>query len=140
LVNVVSRRGLLGLAARHAGSLPKTRPKVIECDRELDSAIEQLESLDFAGRALTAEERALRSLLAKLVEDYDARRHPLPARPPRQMLLFLMEQRSVRQRDLIGVFGSSSVASQVVNGKRSISKAHARRLAAFFGVSAELFF
>ena len=43
------------------------------------------------------------------------------------------------QRDLIPVFGSSSVASDVLNGKRSISKAHARKLAEYFHVPASLF-
>jgi HTH-type transcriptional regulator/antitoxin HigA len=42
-----------------------------------------------------------------------------------------MEDRGNRQRDLIPVFGSSSVVSDVLNGKRSISKAHARKLAEF---------
>ena len=55
------------------------------------------------------------------------------------MLLFLMEQRKLRQRDLLSVFGSSSVTSDVIHGKRSISKTHARNLADYFGVSAELF-
>jgi HTH-type transcriptional regulator/antitoxin HigA len=47
--------------------------------------------------------------------------------------------RDIRQRDLIPVFGSSSVVSDVLSGKRSISKAHARKLAEFFHVSVGLF-
>jgi len=47
--------------------------------------------------------------------------------------------RGLRQRDLIPVFGSSSVASDVLNGKRGISKAHVRKLAEFFHVPASLF-
>jgi antitoxin component HigA of HigAB toxin-antitoxin module len=35
-----------------------------------------------------------------------------------------MESRGLRQRDLIPVFGSSSVASDVLNEKRSLSKMH----------------
>jgi HTH-type transcriptional regulator/antitoxin HigA len=50
-----------------------------------------------------------------------------------------MEDRGVRQRDLISVFGSSSVVSDVLNGKRAISKAHARKLAQYFHVPASLF-
>jgi HTH-type transcriptional regulator/antitoxin HigA len=37
------------------------------------------------------------------------------------------------------LFGSKGVASEVLNGKRSISKAQAKKLAAFFHVSADLF-
>ena len=41
--------------------------------------------------------------------------------------------------DLLEVFGSRGVASEVVNGKRAISKAQARKLAAIFHVPADLF-
>jgi HTH-type transcriptional regulator/antitoxin HigA len=133
----------MGLTAinpiRYGKLLARTQPKVIDSDGEFDAVVEQLEKLDFRSRPLTPEERTLQNLLAKLIEDYDARRHPLPHLPPRKMLLFLMEQRALRQRDLIPVFGSSSVASNVANGKREISKTQARKLAALFGVSAELF-
>jgi HTH-type transcriptional regulator/antitoxin HigA len=50
-----------------------------------------------------------------------------------------MEERGLRQRDLITVFGASSTASDVLNGKRQISKQHARKLAEFFSVPASLF-
>jgi HTH-type transcriptional regulator/antitoxin HigA len=50
-----------------------------------------------------------------------------------------MEDRGIRQRDLIPAFGSSSVVSDVLNGKRSISKARARKLAEYFHVPASLF-
>jgi HTH-type transcriptional regulator/antitoxin HigA len=50
-----------------------------------------------------------------------------------------MEQRGLRQADLLPVFGSRSVASDVLAGKREPSKAHIRKLADFFHVSPELF-
>ena len=50
-----------------------------------------------------------------------------------------MEVRNLRQRDLIPIFGASSVVSNVLTGKRSISKAHARKLAEFFHVPVSLF-
>lgn len=60
-------------------------------------------------------------------------------RPPRDMLRHLMEHRGLRQRDLVPIFGSSSVVSDVIQGKRAVSKAQARRLGEFFRVSAEVF-
>ena len=133
----------MGLTAinpiRYGRLLARTQPKVIESDREFQAVVERLEKLDFASGSLTPEERTLQALLAKLIEDYDARRHPLPRLEARKMLAFLMEQRDLRQRDLIPVFGSSSVVSNVVNGKREISKTQARRLADLFGVPADLF-
>jgi HTH-type transcriptional regulator/antitoxin HigA len=50
-----------------------------------------------------------------------------------------MEEHGLRQRHLLDVFGSRGVASEVVNGKRAISKAQAKKLAALFHVPADLF-
>ena len=59
-----------------------------------------------------------------------------PARPNPQ---HLMEARNLALKNLWKVFGSKGTASEVFHGKRSISKAQAKRLAAFFHVSVELF-
>ena len=61
-----------------------------------------------------------------LVQRFEKSRYPLGHAEPVEALRALMGSRDVRQRDLIPVFGSSSVASDVINGKRSISKTHAR--------------
>ena len=50
-----------------------------------------------------------------------------------------MEDRGLRQRDLVPAFGSSSGVSDVLSGKREISKQQARKLAEFFSVPAGLF-
>jgi HTH-type transcriptional regulator / antitoxin HigA len=113
-------------------------PKVIETDEEFDRLVEVMESLDRKQDA-TAEEAALRDLLEKLIKDYDDSHYSLPEVPPHKMIAFLMEHRGLRQADLLPVFGSRSVASEVLAGKREPSKAHIRKLAEFFHVSADLF-
>jgi len=45
-----------------------------------------------------------------------------------------MEEHGLRQRDLLDVFGSRGIASEVVSGKRAISKAQAKKLAEVFHV------
>jgi HTH-type transcriptional regulator / antitoxin HigA len=55
------------------------------------------------------------------------------------MLKMLMAENNYRQKDLLHIFGSSGIASEVINGKRSISKTQAKKLAEFFNVSVELF-
>ena len=50
-----------------------------------------------------------------------------------------MNARGLKQSDLSKLFGSKGRASEVINGKRAISKAQAKALAEFFHVSAELF-
>jgi HTH-type transcriptional regulator/antitoxin HigA len=132
--------GLVTVTAKeYGGLLLKALPKVIENDEELERFAEILESFDMAERALTPEETALQSLLAKLIQDYDDRIE-LPAVSPLEVLKFLMEQRDLKQADLLSIFGSRSVASAVLSGKRELSKAHIRKLAEFFHVSPELFF
>jgi hypothetical protein len=43
------------------------------------------------------------------------------------------EQRGLRQADLVSVLGSRAQVSDLVNGKRGIGKAQAKKLAEYFG-------
>ncbi len=125
--------------AAYGKLLARALPRVIRTDAENDRMIAELEKLDTRGRALTPEEENLAELMTLLVRQFEESKYPLGHAEPLEALRILMEDRGLRQRDLISVFGSSSVVSDVLNGKRSISKAHARKLAEFFHVPASLF-
>ena len=99
--------------------------------------IEKLMEKDEA--TLSLEETRLLSLLATLAEQYESRANPTSQAAPHQVLAHLMESRDLRHRDIWELFGSRGVASEVINGKRRISKAQAKKLAAFFHVDAGLF-
>ncbi len=77
--------------------------------------------------------------MVRLIRDYEERHHPLPDPSPHEMLIFLMEQRSLKQAALLPIFKSSGYVSDVINAKRAIGKAHAKQLAAFFNVPVNLF-
>jgi len=119
--------------------LAETLPKIIETDEEFDRMATLLEELTIPERELTPEEDALASLIEKLVVDYDDRYYAIPDAKPHKMVQFLMEQRGLKQADLVPVLGSRAQVSDLVNGKRGISKAQAKKLAEYFKVSAELF-
>jgi len=119
--------------------LAETLPKIIETDEEFDRMAALLEELTIPERELTPEEDALASLIEKLVVDYDDRYYAIPDAKPHKMVQFLMEQRGLKQADLVPVLGSRAQVSDLVNGKRGISKAQAKKLAEYFKVSAELF-
>jgi HTH-type transcriptional regulator/antitoxin HigA len=51
-----------------------------------------------------------------------------------------MEVHKLRQKDLADVFGTESIVSDVLNGKRDLAKEHIRRLSARFNVSPAVFF
>lgn len=125
--------------AEYGKLLAAELPRPIQNDREFERMVARLEELDFSKRKLTPEETALREVLAALVEVYDDGHHPLPDLPPNALVRHLMEQQSLKQADLVPVLGSRAQLSDLVNGKRSISKAQAKALAEYFGVSPELF-
>jgi HTH-type transcriptional regulator/antitoxin HigA len=123
---------------KYAELLAKTLPKVISNDEEFDRMVAQLEALSIPERPLSPEEDALATLLERLIADYDDK-FELPEQPPHEMVKFLMEQRELKQADLVPLLGSRAQVSDLVNGKRGISKAQAKKLSEFFGVSVELF-
>jgi HTH-type transcriptional regulator/antitoxin HigA len=123
--------------AAYGQLLAETLPRVIQSDRENDRLIAEMERIDTLPHP-TPEQKALSGLIALLVEEYE-RRYDLGHADPLEALKHLMDDRGIRQRDLVPVFGSSGVTSDVLNGKREISKQHARRLAEFFAVPASLF-
>jgi HTH-type transcriptional regulator/antitoxin HigA len=127
--------------AKYGKLLAKALPKRIETDEEFDRMVEAMEELSRAISEHKAgpEETALHDLLSMLVKEYDDRVYPLPPVAPHKIIQHMMEQRELRQADLLPVFGSRSIASDVINGKREPSKAHIRKLAEFFHVSPALF-
>ncbi len=88
---------------------------------------------------LGQEEQQLAELLTLLIDGYEERCYPIPKSSPQHTLQHVMEARSLKQKYLWRVFGSRGITSEVFHGKRAISKTHARKLAVFFHVSAELF-
>ena len=114
-------------------------PVVIETEEENERMLAIAERLMEKGEAMSAEEEALLRLLSTLIQDFEERFYTPGEVTPLEMLRHLMDARGLKQTDLTEVFGSKGVASEVFNGKRGISKAQAKRLAEFFGVSAEFF-
>jgi antitoxin component HigA of HigAB toxin-antitoxin module len=55
------------------------------------------------------------------------------------MLEYLMEASGKTTKDLVPIFATRGRLSEVLHGKRSISKEHAKKLAGFFKVTADLF-
>jgi HTH-type transcriptional regulator/antitoxin HigA len=56
------------------------------------------------------------------------------------ILRHLMDSTGLRQVDLLDVFGTASVISEVLSGKRELSKAHIAKLSERFQHSPSLFF
>ncbi len=130
MIHTINRNVYGDLLAQH-------QPKAIETEAENEAAIMLAESLEHRQR--TPEEDALLELLIILIEKFEDASYPVPNVEPDRMLIHLMEARNMKQEELVGVIGSRGVVSEIVNGKRSISKAQAKVLGQLFHVSPSLF-
>lgn len=125
--------------ARYRRLLSRTMPVVIETEEENARMLIAVEKLMKKGENLSAEEEKLLKLLVRLVEDFEQRYYRPDEAEPLEVLHHLMEARGIKQSQLWEVFGSKGIASEVLSGKRGISKTHARALANYFHVPADLF-
>ena len=125
---------------KYSRLVSKAAPLVIETKEEFERTDTEIGRLLKKGYDnLSIEERRLLSLLSRLIEDYEDQTFPVPDSPPYRTLQFLMGLNDLRQADLVSIFGSRGRVSEVVNGKRAISKTQAKALGEFFKVSPELF-
>ncbi len=115
------------------------QPKVIKTEAENEAALQIVEKFMHSSQR-TPEEDELYDLLIILIEKFEREYYqPGKTSTPHSILNFLMEQRGIKQVDLVGIIGSKGVVSEIVNGKREISKAQANALGEFFNVDASLF-
>ena len=126
-------------ATRYKRLVSRAMPVIIETEEENERMLKVVEKLMDKGDSMSAEEDKLLKLLVRLVEDFEERFYHLGNATPLEVLEHLMESRDIKQTHLWEVFGSKGVASEVLNGKRGISKTHARALAEYFHVPADLF-
>lgn len=119
--------------------LAKVRPRVIRTAEENDRVLTLVEQLMAKGKSLTLEEGELLKLLGQLIADFEEEFYHLEDAAPHEVLRELMDARGLKQGDVGQLLGSKGRVSEVINGKRAISKAQAKALAEFFHVSAELF-
>ena len=127
------------VATDYGELLSQTKPEVVSGDQQHQLYIQQLERLTGQAEVTPAEEKLIH-LLTVLVEDYEARNFPVPDAGPLAIVRHLMEAHRLRQKDLVGVFGTESIVSDVLNGKRDLTKEHIRRLSHRFHVSPSVFF
>jgi HTH-type transcriptional regulator/antitoxin HigA len=89
---------------------------------------------------LTPDEQDYLNLLGTLVYEYEEAHYPIPDIHGVELLRVLIEERNLRQKDLLGVFKTESIVSAVLSGQRNLTVSHIQRLAKFFQVSPAAFF
>ena len=120
--------------------LSKVHPGVIKSDAEHDRLLGIVETLMAKGETrLSPEEESLLELLLHLIHTYEKQRYHIPPSPPHEIVSQLMKERGLTPVDLVALLGGESRVSEVLSGKRSVSKEQAKRLAARFEVGVEIF-
>jgi HTH-type transcriptional regulator / antitoxin HigA len=118
-------------------------PKIVETQEEYEQFLAVAERLISKEQTRTPEETVLFRLLVKLIKDYEEETYDLKEwskTSPHQLLQHLMEARGMKQVDLVGILSpSKGLVSSIVNGKRSISKAQAKKLGEIFNISPSVF-
>jgi HTH-type transcriptional regulator/antitoxin HigA len=131
------------MSAAHAKDygtlLYETKPGVIKSEEENKHFIGILEAL-VSRTDLTPAEEDLVKLLTVLITEFESRNYPMETSGPLDVIRHLMDANDLRQKDLVDVFGTESIVSDVLNGKRDLTKRHIERLSARFGISPAAFF
>jgi HTH-type transcriptional regulator / antitoxin HigA len=114
-------------------------PKVITSDAQNERYLAALLELERKNH-LSVAEKHFAELLTLLIEAYEDKNYPVRKFSPVGVLTELMRANDLRQKDLAPVFGTESIVSEVLNGKREMNKTHIERLSKKFKVSPAVFF
>ncbi len=124
---------------RYAKLLSATLPAIIETEEQNEHYLAIVEELMLKGEDLEPEEEMLLNLLSLLITEFERRYYKVENASPLEVLKELMAANQLKQADLVPIFGSKGITSEVLNGKRGISKDKAKALADYFHISAEAF-
>ena len=114
----------------------------IKDEARYDAAVAFLKKLAIRDEGtLDAGEEAYLDALTLFVEDYQNKHHRIEARhmTPLEAVQYLLEERGMTPADLGRILGNRSLASQVLKGRRQLSKANIMALAKHFHVGPGLF-
>lgn len=133
--------GILGSNESHyTALLANFPPRVIRSEAQRAETWQQIDRL-LSQSTLTEAEEDYLDLLSQLIADWeDEQEEPLPDASGVDMVRFLLGDRGLRQGALVPIFGSPSIVSEVLAGKRRLQAKHIAGLAQFFGVSPALFY
>jgi len=125
--------------AAYGKLLRKALPRPIRTEKDNERYLQVMEHLMDLGDRMTPEQRELLDLLVVLIERFEAERYSLSAASPVEALREFMEARGMKLAGLAALIGSKGVASEILSGKRGLSKTNIKRVAEHFGVSPEVF-
>ncbi len=114
-------------------------PTLITSERQHEEYLSVLDKLASKENP-TREEEKYAEVLMTLIEVYEDSHYSIPDASPVEVLRALIDANDLRQKDLVPIFGTESIVSEVLHGKRDLNKSHIEKLSKRFRVSPAAFF
>ena len=112
------------------------KARILKTESEYETVLKRIDVLMEAEPG-TPEENEL-DVLCMLVERYEQEHYPIGMPSPVAAIEFFMDQNELTKADMVQYLGSPSKVSEVLNGKRSLSKTMIRKLVEGLGIPAEI--
>jgi HTH-type transcriptional regulator/antitoxin HigA len=128
---------MIAVAEKYA--LEVSSPTPIASERQHEEYLSVLDKLAKKSHP-TSEEEKYAEVLVTLIEAYEEEHHSIPDASPVEVLRTLMNANNLRQKDMVSIFGSESIVSEVLHKKRGLNKSHIEKLSKRFHVSPAVFF
>ena len=103
-------------------------PKIIKTEEQYKAYLAEVDRLAADDPAPGSPDGDRLELLAKLVEDYEKERFKFARPDPIEAILFRMEERGLRQKDLAPVLGGKNRVSEILARKRPLTLTMVRAL------------
>lgn len=114
-------------------------PRPIKSEEELLATQKVTDSL--IDRApLTTDEEDYLNVLGTLIYEYERSTEPIPDIYGIELLKVLMAEHSLRQKDLVPIFKTESIVSDILKSRRKLTTRHIQELAELFHLSPAAFF
>lgn len=108
----------------------------VKTERDYDAALKRIEEL-WSAEPGTPEYDEL-DVLITLVGVYEDENHPVPPPSPIEAIKFVMDQRGLKQADLVEFIGSRPRVSEILSGKRNLTLSMIRSLHEGLRIPAEI--
>lgn len=112
--------------------------RVIRTEEQYHSYLSEVQELLSYTSTLTTEVSERVDLLSVLIENFEKDNYPIEPPTPIEAIKFRMEERGLKQADLVPYFGTRSRVSEVLAGKRPMTIPMIRALSVGLGISAEV--
>jgi HTH-type transcriptional regulator / antitoxin HigA len=122
--------------ARLTAELPPRPIRTADEAGVVEARIADLMSL----KAISDAQRDYLDVLSDQLADWEDSNEEIPDVAGVELVRFLLDEQGLRQKDLVTIFGTESIASEVLSGRRELQRKHIEALSKFFNVSPSAFF